>query len=118
MLQGNYVEVDQIQTRLRYGRNCNMSSILWRYGGMRDALSMRLHQECSLPNSPAGCSAAIATGAGFAATHLAGGQRLGDLPIAGLVGAGIYANSIDPLNTACTLDELNGLESVSNGRIL
>ena len=42
----------------------------------------------------------------MASAHVARGQ-IDELPITGMIGIGMYANSIDPLNTALTLDEVS-----------
>ena len=44
-------------------------------------------------------------GSRLASAHVARGQ-INELPIIGLVGVGMYANSIEPLNMAFTLDEV------------
>jgi len=45
-------------------------------------------------------------GARMASAHAARGQQ-DELPVVGLVGVGMYGNSIDPLNAALTLDEVS-----------
>lgn len=50
--------------------------------------------------------AGFSLGSRFATEYVARGQRPGDLPIAGLIGVGMYGTSIDPYNISLTLDEL------------
>jgi len=50
--------------------------------------------------------AGFSLGSRLATAHVARGQQAGDLPIIGLIGLGMRANSIDPLNAATTLDEV------------
>lgn len=45
-------------------------------------------------------------GGRMASAHVARGQ-IDELAITGMIGVGLYANSIDPLNTALTLDEVS-----------
>lgn len=50
--------------------------------------------------------AGFSLGSRLATAHVARGQQPGDLPIIGLIGLGMRANSVDPLNAATTLDEV------------
>ena len=50
--------------------------------------------------------AGFSLGSRLSTAHVARGQR-NELPIIGLIGVGMYANSIDPLNTSFTLDEVS-----------
>ncbi len=45
-------------------------------------------------------------GSRMAGAHVARGQ-IDELPVLGLIGVGMYANSIDPLNVGLTLDEIS-----------
>lgn len=49
--------------------------------------------------------AGFSLGSRFATAHVARGQ-IDELPILGLIGVGMYGNSVDPLNVSETLDEL------------
>jgi pimeloyl-ACP methyl ester carboxylesterase len=51
--------------------------------------------------------AGFSLGSRFATEYVARGQQAGDLPVAGLLGVGMYGTSIDPLNISLTLDELS-----------
>jgi dienelactone hydrolase len=50
--------------------------------------------------------AGFSLGSRLAAAHVARGQ-INELPIIGLIGVGMYGNSIDPLNVSSTLDEVD-----------
>ena len=50
--------------------------------------------------------AGFSLGSRLSAAHVARGQT-NELPVIGLIGVGMYANSIDPLNTSLTLDEIS-----------
>jgi pimeloyl-ACP methyl ester carboxylesterase len=51
--------------------------------------------------------AGFSLGSRFATEYVARGQRAGDLPIAGLMGVGMYGTSVDPYNISLTIDEVN-----------
>lgn len=51
--------------------------------------------------------AGFSLGSRFATEYVARGQRAGDLPLAGLIGVGMYGTSIDPYNITSTIDELD-----------
>ena len=49
--------------------------------------------------------AGFSLGSRFVTAHVARGQK-DELPIVGLIGVGMYGNSVDPLNVTLTLDEV------------
>jgi len=51
--------------------------------------------------------AGFSLGSRLASAYAARGQIAGNTPVVGLIGVGMYGNSIDPLNPVMTLDELS-----------